>query len=65
MGAEFFRFLSFSDSWGLSFSAKKTKNTAHHLHLLVQGHGTVFFFFWGGGLVRLLINTMKTKNQKH
>ena len=45
MGAEFLSDswgLSFSDSWGLRFFQQK--KTAHHLHLLVQGHGYVFVF---------------------
>ena len=60
MGAELF-----SDSWGLSFFRflgaeffQPKKNTAHHLHLLVQGHGSVFF------LVHLLINTKKKKEKQ-
>ena len=66
MGAEFFRFLGaeFFRFLGAEFFQKNKKNTAHHLHLLVQGHGSVFccccflFLFF---LVPLLINTKKTK----
>ena len=54
LGAEFFRFLGaeFFRFLGAEFFSKKTKNTAHHLHLLVQGHGSgcllcfpLFLFF--------------------
>ena len=64
LGAEFFRFLGaelFSAKKQQQKTQTKGKKQAHHLHLLVQGHGSVFFF-----LLPLLINTKKTKqNKKH
>ena len=76
LGAEFFRFLG-AEFFSAKKKSKNKKNTAHHLHLLVQGHGSVLFvlffcwlfvgflFFCFSAFAHKHQENQKTKTKKH